>query len=542
TITFQNYFRLYKKLAGMTGTALTEESEFQEIYGLDVIEIPTNRPLSRTDHPDVIYRNERAKFDAVCRNIKEAHDRGQPVLVGTISIEKSELLAKKLKGMGVPHQVLNAKQHEREAQIIAQAGKKGAVTIATNMAGRGTDIMLGGNAEYLAKEEMRKNGFSEEQLAYGTSYFETEDENILLCRTTYSELESKYKDSIKTEADEVRLAGGLMILGTERHESRRIDNQLRGRAGRQGDPGESRFYLSMEDNLLRLFGGDNMIRIVDGLGLDEDEPIEAKIMSSSIEAAQKRVEGRNFDIRKHVLQYDDVMNKQREVIYGERRKVLDGENLRDSVVKMVEECIKEKVSVFCSADEVDSWNFDGLRHEFMGLFLTENDIVYDTREKLETVTKEDLEQEIIAKAMDAYATREREYGEVMREVERMVMLQCVDTHWMNHIDDMDELRRGIGLRAYGQRDPVVEYKFEGYDMFDNMIKSIREDTVRMIFAVRIRKDEEIQRKEVAKPTSESGGTDEPEKKQPIKRDAAKVGRNDPCPCGSGLKYKKCCGK
>ena len=542
TITFQNYFRLYKKLSGMTGTALTEEPEFREIYGLDVIEIPTNRPLARVDHPDVIYRNEPAKFRAVCEQIKEAHAKGQPVLVGTISIEKSEILSAMLRKMGVQHEVLNAKQHEREAQIVAQAGKKGAVTIATNMAGRGTDIMLGGNAEYLAKEEMRKLGYEDEQIAYATSYFETDDAEILEARAKFQELEAKYKDKIKKEAEEVRAAGGLLILGTERHESRRIDNQLRGRAGRQGDPGESRFYLSMEDNLLRLFGGDNMTRIVDGLKLPEDEPIDAKIMSSSIEAAQKRVEGRNFDTRKHVLQYDDVMNKQREVIYGERLRVLNGENLRDSVVKMIEECIAEKVQQYCAGDAPEDWSFDALRREFLGLFLTENDLRYETREQLEEVTRESIQKEMVAKAMEAYAAKEREYGEIMRELERVVMLQCVDRHWMDHIDDMDELRRGIGLRAYGQRDPVVEYKFESYDMFDNMIKAIREDTVKMIFAARVRTGEEVKRTEVAKPTSESGGTDEPEKKQPVKRDATKVGRNDPCPCGSGLKYKKCCGK
>ena len=542
TITFQNYFRLYKKLSGMTGTALTEEPEFREIYGLDVIEIPTNRPLARVDHPDVIYRNEPAKFRAVCEQIKEAHAKGQPVLVGTISIEKSEILSAMLRKMGVQHEVLNAKQHEREAQIVAQAGKKGAVTIATNMAGRGTDIMLGGNAEYLAKEEMRKLGYEDEQIAYATSYFETDDAGILEARAKFQELEAKYKDKIKKEAEEVRAAGGLLILGTERHESRRIDNQLRGRAGRQGDPGESRFYLSMEDNLLRLFGGDNMTRIVDSLKIPEDEPIDAKIMSSSIESAQKRVEGRNFDTRKHVLQYDDVMNKQREVIYGERLRVLNGENLRDSVVKMIEECIAEKVQQYCAGDAPENWSFEALRREFLGLFLTENDLRYETREQLEEVTRESIQKEMVAKAMEAYAAKEREYGEIMRELERVVMLQCVDRHWMDHIDDMDELRRGIGLRAYGQRDPVVEYKFESYDMFDNMIKAIREDTVKMIFAARVRTGEEVKRTEVAKPTSESGGTDEPEKKQPVKRDATKVGRNDPCPCGSGLKYKKCCGK
>lgn len=542
TITFQNYFRLYKKLSGMTGTALTEEPEFREIYGLDVIEIPTNRPLARIDHPDVIYRNEPAKFRAVCEQIKEAHAKGQPVLVGTISIEKSELLSAMLRKMGVQHEVLNAKQHEREAQIVAQAGKKGAVTIATNMAGRGTDIMLGGNAEYLAKEEMRKLGYEDEQIAYATSYFETDDAEILEARAKFQELEAKHKDKIKKEAEEVRAAGGLLILGTERHESRRIDNQLRGRAGRQGDPGESRFYLSMEDNLMRLFGGDNMTRIVDSLKIPEDEPIDAKIMSSSIESAQKRVEGRNFDTRKHVLQYDDVMNKQREVIYGERLRVLNGENLRDSVVKMIEDCIAEKVQQYCAGDEPENWSFDALRREFLGLFLTEDDLRYETREQLEEVTRESIQKEMTAKAMEVYAAKEREYGEIMRELERVVMLQCVDRHWMDHIDDMDELRKGIGLRAYGQRDPVVEYKFESYDMFDNMIKAIREDTVKMIFAARVRTGEEVKRTEVAKPTSESGGTDEPQKKQPVKREATKVGRNDPCPCGSGLKYKKCCGK
>ena len=541
TITFQNFFRLYDKLAGMTGTAITEESEFREIYKLDVIEIPTNKPVIRIDHEDVVYKTEKGKFNAVIEQIIECHEKGQPVLVGTISIEKSELLSSMLKRRGIKHEVLNAKYHEKEAEIIAQAGKKGAVTIATNMAGRGTDIMLGGNAEYLAKSEMRKLGYTEELIAESTAYGETENEEILEAREKFKELNAKYKDEIKSEAQEVCDAGGLFILGTERHDSRRIDNQLRGRAGRQGDPGESRFYLSLEDDLMRLFGGERLQNMMNALKIDEDQPIENKMLTNSIESAQRKVEGRNFGIRKNVLQFDDVMNKQRELIYGQRNKVLDGENLHDYIINMIKDLIESSVNTYLSdSDDHDTWNIDGLRDHFMGYITDETDLDFENKD-LGMVEKKDIIQELTDKALNKYQAREEQFSsEIMRELERVVLLRNVDTKWMDHIDAMDELRQGIYLRSYGQRDPVVEYRLEGFDMFDEMIAAIREDTVKMLMTVQIRREEEPQREQVAKPTTESvGGGDRSVKKMPVKKQ--KVGDNDPCPCGSGKKYKKCCG-
>ena len=541
TITFQNFFRLYDKLSGMTGTALTEESEFREIYKLDVIEVPTNKPIIRKDREDVVYKTEKAKFNAVIDQIVECHEKGQPVLVGTISIEKSEHLSALLKRRGVKHEVLNAKYHEKEAEIIAQAGKKGAVTIATNMAGRGTDIMLGGNAEYLAKSEMRKLGYSEELIAESTAYGDTDNEEILEAREKFKELNAKHKEEIKAEAQEVCDAGGLFILGTERHDSRRIDNQLRGRAGRQGDPGESRFFLSLEDDLMRLFGGERLQNIMNTLKIEEDQPIENGILTRSIESAQRKVEGRNFGIRKNVLQFDDVMNKQRELIYGQRNMVLDGENLKDYIVKMIKDLIDESVNTYLSdSDDHDNWNIDGLRDHFMGYITDESDLHFEGQD-LGLIEKKDIIKQLEQKAFAKYDAREEMFGaEIMRELERVVLLRNVDTKWMDHIDAMDELRQGIYLRSYGQRDPVVEYRLEGFDMFDEMIASIREDTVKMLFTVQIRTEEEPQREQVAKPTVESRGMgDHSVKKMPVKKQ--KVGDNDPCPCGSGKKYKKCCG-
>lgn len=541
TITFQNFFRLYTKLSGMTGTAMTEESEFREIYKLDVVEIPTNRPVQRKDYDDSVYKTENGKFLAVIEQIIESHEKGQPVLVGTISIEKSELLSSMLKKRGIKHSVLNAKYHEREAEIVAQAGKRGAVTIATNMAGRGTDIMLGGNAEFMAKAEMRKKGYSEEMIYEATAYGETEDEEILEARQTYKELNEKYKKEIATEAEQVREAGGLFILGTERHDSRRIDNQLRGRAGRQGDPGASRFYLSLEDDLMRLFGGERIQNLMNALKIEEDQPIENKMLSNSIESAQRKVEGRNFSIRKNTLQFDDVMNAQREIIYGQRGKVLNGENLKEYIAQMMSEWVGETVDRYLNDDEVhDNWNIDGLRDYFLNILTTEDDLKYSAHE-LSEVNKEEIKQVLRDKAVEKYAEKESLIGsEHMRELERVIMLRVVDTKWMDHIDAMDELRRGMHLRAYGQRDPIVEYRLEGFDMFDEMIASIKEDTVRMLLTIRIRTEEEPKREQVAKPTAMSGGGDDTLRKEPVKN-KKKVGRNDPCPCGSGKKYKKCCG-
>jgi preprotein translocase subunit SecA len=544
TITFQNFFRLYKRLSGMTGTAMTEEPEFREIYKLDVIEIPTNRPMIRDDKPDMIFRTEKGKFEAVIEDIIECHKRGQPVLVGTISIEKSELLSGMLRRRGIKHEVLNAKYHEKEAEIVAQAGKKGAVTIATNMAGRGTDIALGGNAEYMAKAEMRRMQFSEELISEATGFAETEDEEILNARSTYQELYAKYKEAIRDEAEEVKAAGGLFIMGTERHESRRIDNQLRGRAGRQGDPGASRFYLSCEDDLMRLFGGERMKMVMDRLNVEENVPIENKMLSNTIESAQKKVEGRNFGIRKNVLQYDDVMNRQREIIYGQRDQVLNGDNLKEQIQKMVRQSIESVVQRYLPGDALkDTWNLEGLRDYYRGWLLGEDELHYTT-EELEGLSPEFVVNMITDRALEIYQKREEAFGEnVTRELERVVLLRNVDTKWMDHIDNMEELKRGIRLRAYGQHDPVVEYRIEGFDMFDEMIASIREDTARMMLTVRftLHKGEEApKREQVAKPTSTN--LDDSDSANKTVRKGKKIGPNDPCPCGSGKKYKKCCGR
>ncbi len=543
TITFQNYFRLYKKLSGMTGTAMTEETEFQQIYRLDVVEIPTNRPMVREDMPDVIFKTEAGKYRAVIEQIAECYARRQPVLVGTVSIEKSEKLSKMLKARGIPHNVLNAKHHEKEAEIVAQAGKSGAVTIATNMAGRGTDIMLGGNAEYLAKAEMRKMGFAEELIAESTAYGETDNEDILGARKVFAELQAKYKQEIAPEAEAVRAAGGLCILGTERHESRRIDNQLRGRAGRQGDPGASRFYLSLDDDLMRLFGGERMYAVMNMLGVSEDMPIENKMLTNAIETAQHRVEERNFGIRRSVLQYDDVMNRQREIIYTQRDQVLDGDSMRDSILGMVRDSIATNVAQYTADPEVhDNWNLDGLREYYRGWLTTDDDFRYSAQE-LEDLSAADITAALTERAEEMYAQKERELGEHMREAERVILLKTVDRYWMDHIDNMDELRRGIHLRAYGQKDPVVLYRIEGFDMFDEMVASIREDTARIMLTLRVREKEEPKREQVAKITGEGVGGDGSDKRSRTVRKTAdqKVGRNDPCPCGSGKKYKKCCG-
>ena len=543
TITFQNFFRLYKKLSGMTGTAKTEEAEFNQIYHLDVVEIPTNKPVVRVDNADVIYKTEQGKLRAIIEQIKDCYARKQPVLVGTISIEKSELLSKLLKKAGVPHEVLNAKYHEKEAEIIAQAGKLGAVTIATNMAGRGTDIMLGGNPEYLAKAEMRRLEVPEELIAESTAYGETADEEILAAREQFRQLNDKYKAQIQPEAEQVRQAGGLYILGTERHESRRIDNQLRGRSGRQGDPGATRFYLSLEDDLMRLFGGDRIDSLMSTLGLDENTPIENRLLTSSIESAQRRVEERNFGIRRDVLKYDDVMNRQREIIYGQRDTVLADGDVHDSVVKMVEGSIEANVERYTADnDNHENWNLDGLRDYYRGWLTADSDFRY-TPQELEDTERAVLVAELTGRAMERYGEKEAQYGpELMREIERVVLLNTVDRYWMDHIDNMDELRRGIHLRAIGQHDPVVVYRNEGFEMFEQMIAAIREDTARSILTVQLRSNQEPQRKQVAKITGTSAG-DGSDKKQPVRKSAAdKVGRNEPCPCGSGLKYKKCCGR
>ena len=542
TITFQNYFRMYKKLSGMTGTAVTEQEEFNEIYKLDVVEIPTNKPMVRIDHHDVVYKTEQGKFNSVIDQIVECHKKGQPVLVGTISIEKSELLSTQLKRRGIKHEVLNAKYHEKEAEIIAQAGKEGAVTIATNMAGRGTDIMLGGNAESLAKADMRKAGMSDELIGEATSYTETQDPEVLEARTKYKELYDKHKVIVSKEAKDVCDAGGLFILGTERHESRRIDNQLRGRAGRQGDPGESRFYISLEDDLMRLFGGERIQGLMETLGIEEDQPIENRMLTNSIENAQRKVEGRNFGIRKNVLQFDDVMNRQREVIYAQRQQVLNGESMRDYILHMIEESIQNSYNQFIGTDPTpDNWNIAGLRDYYLGWLTTEEDFDYDREELQELKPEEDIRDEMIERARSLYEQREQEIGEeIIRELERVILLRVVDEKWMDHIDAMDELRQGIYLRAYAQQDPVVEYRREGFQMFDDMVAAIREDTVRLMLTVQVHREEEPQREQVAIPMVASHGDDE-EKKQPVKA-AKKPGRNDPCPCGSGLKYKKCCGK
>ncbi len=542
TITFQNFFRMYNKLSGMTGTAQTEADEFMEIYKLDVIEIPTNRPIQRHDHADVVYKTEQAKFNAVIEKIIECHKKGQPVLVGTISIEKSELLSKMLARHGVKHEVLNAKYHEKEAEIVAQAGKLGAVTIATNMAGRGTDIMLGGNAEFMAKAELRRAGYEDDVISEATGFADTDDEQINAARKLFTESMAAHKKVIDVEAEKVREAGGLFIIGTERHESRRIDNQLRGRAGRQGDPGETRFFMSLEDDLMRLFGGERIQNMMTMLGAEDDMPIEARILTNSIESAQMKVEARNFGIRKSVLQFDDVMNRQREIIYSQRAKVLDGEDLSSAVRTMVKETIDGTVDRYLVDKEVhDHWNLTGLRDYFLGWLTVEQDLRFTT-EQLAEVTDQQVKDMLNERAMKIYEAREKMFTpEIMREVERVVLLRVVDTKWMQHIDDMEELKRGMYLRSYAQKDPVVEYRIEGFDMFDAMIESIREDTVRLMFTIQLRTNEEPKREQVAKPSAESG-SDGSIPNQPAKREPGKVGRNDPCPCGSGKKYKKCCGR
>lgn len=538
TITFQNYFRMYKKLAGMTGTAQTEEQEFRAIYGLDVVVIPTNKPMIRIDHPDVIYKTEEAKFKAVVEDIVEHHKKGQPVLVGTISIEKSEKLSAMLKKRGIPHQVLNAKYHEKEAEIIAQAGRKGAVTIATNMAGRGTDILLGGNPEFIAKKKMHEEGYSKEIINEAAGYGPVSGEEVKKARERYFELLEEAKKETEKEHDEVVKLGGLYIIGTERHEARRIDNQLRGRAGRQGDPGESRFYISLEDDLMRLFGSERVKNMMDSLGIDDDQPIEHKILTKQIEQAQKKVEGINFDTRKHVLQYDDVMNKQREIIYAQRRKVLEGENLKESILEMVKSIIERNVEIYTAGSKYpEEWDIKGLLDHLYDMFLEKDSVVIDV--DIDRLDKDVLTDIIYEEAVRQYEKKEAEIGpEQMREIERIVLLRVVDTKWMDHIDEMDQLRQGIGLRAYGQVDPLIEYKKIAFDMFEDLIQSIQEDTVKFLYHIQINKDNMIQREQVAKPISTN--VDAEEKKQPVVK-GKKVGRNDPCPCGSGKKYKKCCG-
>ena len=553
TITFQNYFRLYGKLSGMTGTALTEEEEFTTIYELDIVEIPTNKPVIRKDWPDVVYKNETGKDKAIIQQIIECHAKGQPVLVGTISIEKSEYLSSLLKKQGIPHNVLNAKQHEREAEIVAQAGKLGAVTIATNMAGRGTDIMLGGNAEYLAKTDLKKAGFEEEVIAEATGYAETDDEEILKARAMFAQRLAEHKLVTDAEAEKVRAAGGLFILGTERHESRRIDNQLRGRAGRQGDPGESRFYIAMTDDIMRLFGSERVMGMMESLGMDEDTPLDQKMLSGAIEQAQKTVESRNFQTRKNVLEYDDVMNVQRNVIYDERRKVLDGEDLQPAIRKMIEEFVASTVADGLGSEQhPDLAAVNEALAPFGKLFLRPGDIGI-TPEELKGLTAQKLTDMALEKALAFYDAKEKELGlmpngqPVMRELERVVMLRVVDEYWMEHLDAMTDLRQGIGLRGYGNTKPIDAYKNEGFEMFEAMIRGIREETVRRLFVVRIRKEEKLERKSVSKNAAANVGGDAPQKKQPVKK-IKKPGRNDPCPCGklrpNGLpmKYKDCCGR
>ena len=542
TITFQNFFRLYDKLSGMTGTALTEEQEFESIYKLDVVEIPTNRPVARIDHSDVVYKTEAGKFRAIVDQVKACHEKGQPVLVGTISIEKSEILSKLLKREGIPHSVLNAKYHEMEAQIVAQAGKFGAVTIATNMAGRGTDIMLGGNAEFLAKNELRKQGVEDELLAEADSYAETHDEAILDIRARYAELLKKYKLEIADEADKVRQAGGLFIIGTERHESRRIDNQLRGRSGRQGDPGESRFYLSLQDDLMRLFSTDRVMGMMDTLGLDEDTPIDAKILSGAVENAQKTVESRNFQARKHVLEYDDVMNIQREVIYAQRQKVLDGEDLKENIRTMLENVVSSTVSsaLAQAGGKVTEESLSLLAAQFEGIYCAKGTLQARSGELLGKDTQQATEI-LLEIAQNTYNAKEAAYGDkLMRELERVMRLRVVDEYWMDNIDAMDDLKQGIGLRAYGQHDPVIAYKEEGYEMFQAMIQAIREETIRRLFLVQVRPQQEIRREKVAKETGTTAAGQSQVKQAPVRSATKKVGPTDPCPCGSGKKYKNCC--
>ena len=562
TITFQNYFRMYKKLSGMTGTAKTEATEFTEIYGLNIVTVPTNRPNIRKDYPDAVYKTVNGKYKAVIEQVLECHKNGQPVLVGTVSVEKSETLAKMLQKYTRDFNVLNAKNHEREAEIVAQAGKKGAITIATNMAGRGTDIMLGGNAEFMAKAQMRREHFCENLLdpekpqdadpnavelllTEADGHGDTDDEKILAVRKRFEELYAQYKPAISAEAEEVRKAGGLFIIGTERHESRRIDNQLRGRAGRQGDPGASRFYLSLEDDLMRLFGGDRVSSLMDTLKLDEDTPIENRMITSTLESAQKKLEGRNFEIRKNVLKYDDVMNQQREIIYGQRRKVLDGEDISTEMHNMLRENIDSSCKQFLAGDVKDEWDFGALRRHYQGWLTTDADFHYTVAD-YDSLSQKGIADLLYDRGMQILQAKEVRYGApVMRELERICLLKCVDRMWMDHIDNMDQLRQGISLRGYGQKDPVVEYRIEGFDMFDQMVDSIRESSIKMLLTIEVRQAGAApKREQVAKPTGEgfvpgngAPGVKGAPKGQPVR--VIKIGRNDPCPCGSGLKWKKC---
>ena len=540
TITFQNYFRLYQKLSGMTGTALTEENEFREIYNLDVVEIPTNKPMIRDDRNDIVYVTVNAKYKAIIAQIKECNEKGQPVLVGTVSVDKSELLSKLLTKEGVRHNVLNAKYNDKEAEIVAQAGRFGAVTISTNMAGRGTDIMLGGNAEFMAQTEMRKQGYEEEAITNAFSFFQTDDEEILKSREHAKELIGQYEKIIAPENSKVRNAGGLFVLGTERHESRRIDNQLRGRAGRQGDPGESRFFLSLEDDLLRLFGSDRIMTMASKWG--EDQPIDAQILSSTIENAQKRLEGNNFERRKNVLRYDDVMNQQRKIIYAQRKEVLDGGSLKEKIYGMINETIDSTVETYCSGETPLDWNFESLKLQFADYLLTnENDFIYESDEQKEKETAENIKAMLVERADKIYQSREEVLGEEnMREFERLILLRTVDSNWIEHIDAMSDLTGSIGLHAYAQRDPIVEFRMQGADMFEEIISNIKETTVKRILTTIIKKEQPIRRAQVARPNFESVGGGAPAKRAPVVK-KVKVGRNDPCPCGSGLKYKKCCG-
>ncbi len=542
SITFQNYFRMYKKLAGMTGTAMSEADEFLQIYGLSVVEIPTNRPLIRKDLNDIVYKTEKGKFEAVADAAVEAHATGQPVLIGTISIEKSELVSRLLKKRGIKHEVLNAKFHEKEAEIVAQAGRYGAVTIATNMAGRGTDIILGGNAEFMAKNDMRKAGYEEDMIENATAFFYTEDEEILAAREEFARLNRKHKEEIAPMAEKVRQAGGLLILGTERHEARRIDNQLRGRAGRQGDPGCTRFYVSLEDDLMRLFGGDKTASLMERIGFDDSIPIDNKMITNTIETAQKRIEGRNFDIRKSVLQYDDVMNTQREIIYNQRNEVLSGEDVSGSIREMVTRSIESNVKAFCSGDDATRWNLFSLRDMYRGWLLDDGDLDY-TDEELQDLQLDDVISFITEKAEKVLDDKEALIGsDKMRELERIILLRNVDLKWMDHIDAMDELRKGMGLRSYGQHNPYDTYRTEGFAMFDEMVDAIRQDTARMLISTKVKTagGEEVKRERVAKITGTSGGGEESITRQPIRR--KKIGRNEPCPCGSGKKYKNCHGR
>ncbi|MBP5730952.1 MAG: preprotein translocase subunit SecA [Clostridia bacterium] len=572
TITFQNYFRMYHKLSGMTGTAQTEEAEFNDIYSLDVIVIPTNKPVIRIDYPDSVYKTVAAKYKALLRDVQEVHEKGQPILIGTVSIEKSEYLSKMLGRSGIRHNVLNAKNHEREAEIIAQAGKYGTVTIATNMAGRGTDIVLGGNSEYMAKQDLRREGYNEEQIAAADSYADTTDENVLKLRTHYRELVAEHDVDTKADREKVLAAGGLFIMGTERHESRRIDNQLRGRSGRQGDPGMSRFYIALEDDLMRLFGSERMMSMIDALGVGEDYAIEHKILSNAIESAQKRVEGRNFDARKNVLQYDDVMNQQREIIYAERRRVLDGENLKDSFHSMIKSRIKDTVELYCNKDvEPEFWNLDSVEADLVGI--VDPAIVDKYRSVGKHIKPDEMITELTDDAIVRYDAKEAELGnDLMREAERVILLRSVDENWMTHIDAVDQMKYGVGLMAYAQKDPVVEYKFQAFQMFEDMNKTIQDEAVRRMFSLQLRQNTRLERKSVAGPgragfegeaeraraarhiaaarsaeSSRASGGDNagapanPGKPATFVRKTAKVGRNDPCPCGSGKKYKDCCG-